>query len=62
MSGALGRGAGNGKNHKFGLYYHDTGTGKTCQIIRHYTDFIGKVGAILVIVPNVKSYLNYKKI
>ena len=46
---------------KFGLYYHDTGTGKTCQIIRHYADFIGKVDAILVIVPNDKIISQLQK-
>lgn len=46
---------------KFGLYYHDTGTGKTCQIINHYTKFIGKVDAILVIVPNDKIISQLQK-
>ena len=37
---------------KFGLFYHDTGTGKTCKIIKQMELYQGIVRNFLVIIPN----------
>lgn len=39
-------------NAKFGIFYHDTGTGKTCQIINQISIFQKRVTNFLVLVPN----------
>lgn len=37
---------------RFGIFYHDTGTGKTCEIIKQITHFQKSVTNILVLIPN----------
>lgn len=37
---------------KFGIYFHDTGTGKTCQIISQISSFQKVVLNFLVLIPN----------
>lgn len=37
---------------RFGIFYHDTGTGKTCEIIKQIKHFQKLVTNILVLIPN----------